>query len=95
MNDDKKDGIKIKELNLDELAKVEGGFKYKGAEGHRLNGADIICPCCGYGYKQTIRTSNELDARSVLFACYICGTSFVCTYTEDGVETKILNSKQK
>ena len=90
MDKDKKNTIKVRELNTEELENIKGGFIFKGPIGHKLNGVDIICPSCGYGLELLMRNYGDLNVREALFYCYLCKKHFVYEYTEEGIDKKIL-----
>lgn len=80
----------MKELNNDELENATGGFIYKGYDGHKLNGVDIICPSCGFNFRPLIKTVNGEKVNSALFYCYLCHKYFEYTYEDGKILSKCL-----
>ena len=76
-----------RELSLSEMENINGGFKYKGPEGHKMNGLKIYCPFCKVEDYRLFKTVMVPSLESVIVDCIVCGKRW--QFTKDGDNVKV------
>ena len=93
MEEDNKSKINIKELNLEALAKVSGGYRYNRTKNKWLHDEFIKCPNCGYGIEALIKDLHVTNTDKELFFCYLCNQPFIYELTDEGVTSRTFPKK--
>lgn len=67
--------MEIKELTIEEMDLVFGGWKYDG-EQEWLKGHQIACPYCHNGKKSVVIFQDLLGPSTAAFKCTLCDKTF-------------------